>query len=196
MQHLRPADYRVMPWKNGGGSTAEIAIWPQDAVFEEAAFLWRLSLAEVIRDGPFSRLPGYDRHIMVVAGDGMRLVCAGHEDIMLAADSGPQRFSGDWEVNGMLKGGPVRDFNLMVRRAAAASSMRVQEVSGRTRLDAGDGFLAAYMLDGELTGGGHLAGVGDTLILAPGESLAVSALEGSTQVAICEIIPRAGAWPA
>ncbi|TIV74879.1 MAG: HutD family protein, partial [Mesorhizobium sp.] len=31
MRILRAADYRVMPWKNGGGTTTEIAVSPDGA---------------------------------------------------------------------------------------------------------------------------------------------------------------------
>jgi environmental stress-induced protein Ves len=33
------------PWKNGGGSTTQIAVFPPDAGFEE--FDWRVSLATI-----------------------------------------------------------------------------------------------------------------------------------------------------
>src|SRR5512147_1621544 len=68
---LGPADYRTMPWKNGGGRTTEIAAAPRGA--DLAGFTWRISVAELERDGPFSAFPGVDRTLVLLAGNGMRL---------------------------------------------------------------------------------------------------------------------------
>jgi environmental stress-induced protein Ves len=38
---------RRLPWKNGGGSTTEIAIAPPDAGFDD--FDWRISLATIAK---------------------------------------------------------------------------------------------------------------------------------------------------
>ena len=38
-----------------------------------AAFDWRVSVADVAADGPFSRFPGVDRVLVLIAGAGMRL---------------------------------------------------------------------------------------------------------------------------
>ena len=73
MHILRAPDYHLMPWKNGGGSTTEIAIYPEASSVSGVPFLWRVSIAEVTVNGPFSSFPGYDRHIMVIEGEGMRL---------------------------------------------------------------------------------------------------------------------------
>ena len=52
---LTPNDYRSMPWKNGAGRTTEIAVHPAGAALD--AFAWRVSIADIERDGPFSRFP-------------------------------------------------------------------------------------------------------------------------------------------
>ena len=61
-QVILPADYRVTPWRNGTGKTAEIAVAPG----EGSRFAWRLSIADVPESGPFSDYPGYERIIAVV----------------------------------------------------------------------------------------------------------------------------------
>ena len=45
MRILRAEDYRKMRWKNGGGETAEIAVFPQNAGLDD--FGWRVSVATV-----------------------------------------------------------------------------------------------------------------------------------------------------
>src|SRR6188508_1501701 len=102
MRLLRPGDYRVMPWKNGGGSTTELAIFPADSGLSGSPFVWRVSIADVAADGPFSRFPGYDRHIMVVEGGGMVLDAGADGEIELSEALVPASFSGDWSVEGRL----------------------------------------------------------------------------------------------
>ena len=53
------ANLEPVSWKNGGGSTTEIAVFPPDAGFDD--FDWRVSLATVAADGPFSAFPGIER---------------------------------------------------------------------------------------------------------------------------------------
>jgi uncharacterized protein len=119
---LTPADYRRMPWKNGGGHTKEIATFPAGAGF--AAFVWRVSIADVLQDGPFSPFPGVDRTLVLLAGEGMRLAGDG-VPIELRTTFEPVGFSGDAALQCSLLDGPVRDFNLMVRRGAARGSIVV-----------------------------------------------------------------------
>ena len=47
MLRLGRGDARVLPWKNGRGTTTELALWPADARFERGEFDWRLSIAPV-----------------------------------------------------------------------------------------------------------------------------------------------------
>lgn len=113
---LGPEDARRMPWKNGAGTTRELAIHPPGAGLDGTPFLWRISIADVAADGPFSAFPGYDRSIMLVAGQGMQLSTSGEAPVRLAACYQPWRFSGDTATHCHLLSGPVRDFNVMSRR--------------------------------------------------------------------------------
>ena len=68
---IRNEDLVRVPWKNGGGTTAEVAAFPEGSGFE--TFGWRISMADVASDGPFSLFPGIDRTLIVVEGDGIEL---------------------------------------------------------------------------------------------------------------------------
>lgn len=68
---LRANAYARMPWKNGGGETREIAIFPPAANLDTLD--WRISMAVVAQDGPFSSFPGIDRTLCVIEGAGMEL---------------------------------------------------------------------------------------------------------------------------
>jgi len=63
---IRSADYLTRPWKNGGGTTRDIASSPPGASLDD--FVWRLSLAQVDRDGPFSRFDNVDRTLVLLSG--------------------------------------------------------------------------------------------------------------------------------
>ena len=102
-------DHRVMPWANGRGSTKEIAVHPSGG-----EWVWRLSLADVNEDGPFSMLPDTDRCLVVAAGKGMRLFVDGSDATVVRAFESVS-FSGDVPTRAELLEGPVRDLNLMVR---------------------------------------------------------------------------------
>ena len=119
---LTPADYRHTAWKNGGGRTTEVAVHPPDADF--ARFAWRASVADVIRDGPFSAFPGVDRTLVLLRGAGITLAGAG-EPFEVTAHYDPVRFAGDDALACRLHAGPVRDFNLMVRRGFARGEIDV-----------------------------------------------------------------------
>ena len=124
---LTPADYRSMPWKNGGGRTTEIAAFPPGATLD--TFLWRVSLANVACDGPFSPFPGIDRAIVLLDGAGMRLR-GGPRDVELTTPFVPHDFSGDEGIDCRLVAGPVRDFNAMFRRGRACGSVTVVRRGG------------------------------------------------------------------
>lgn len=110
------------PWKNGGGSTQELACWPPGA--DMNGFEWRVSLATVDRPGPFSVFPAIDRQIMLLSGDGLHLRSPGWEH-RLEQHWQPFAFSGDDAVDGAMLGGTSKDFNLMQRRGLWQGPLRV-----------------------------------------------------------------------
>ncbi len=124
---IAPADYRRTPWKNGRGRTTEIASGPPGAALE--TFDWRVSVADVDADGPFSRFPGVERTIVLVGGSGIRLALDGR-DVELRAPFEPYTFDGDEAVDCTLIAGAVRDFNLMVRRDGARGVVTVVRDGG------------------------------------------------------------------
>jgi len=110
---IRNRDLVRVPWKNGGGTTAEVAAFPEGSGFE--TFGWRISMADVASDGPFSRFPEIDRTLIVVEGEGIELDVEG---IAYPLDRASPKlsFSGDDITTGRLLAGPIRDLNVMTRR--------------------------------------------------------------------------------
>lgn len=187
MRILHPRDYRVMPWKNGTGSTTEIAIHPETSAVSGVPFQWRVSIADVAVDGPFSLFPGYDRHIMVIEGAGMRLDAGPHGVIVLGRPFMPASFSGAWEIKGTLTAGPVRDFNLMASRAETRSSLSCEVLSERRTFMARGGFTLLHVLEGEASVANEPLMKSDTLFLAHDDTAEVMP-SGSVRLAHCRIL--------
>ena len=122
MRILRARDRAPMPWKNGGGITREVAIWPPTAALD--AFDWRISIADVAQGGPFSTFPGVDRVLTVIRGCGLELSVQGLAAVELDDEAAPFAFRGDAACAAILRQGPIRDLNLMVRRGAYVGRAR------------------------------------------------------------------------
>ena len=58
-------EYRRMRWRNGAGWTREIHAEPS-----AEDWTWRLSIAEIEQDAPFSCFPGVDRELVLLSGNG------------------------------------------------------------------------------------------------------------------------------
>ncbi|MBI3708166.1 MAG: HutD family protein [Proteobacteria bacterium] len=188
---LRQAEYRVMPWKNGGGTTAEIAVEPP-AASAACGFLWRLSLATIDQSGPFSAFPGCERTILLVEGDGFVLDIAGQEPIVVDRRFRPAVFSGDRPAACRLRGGPSRDLNLMIDRARIQARSRVLELADNEMTIGGPaGECLAVYLDGtaavEIDGAKEKLARLDTLRLPSG---ATSTLRGTAILFVAELSRR------
>ena len=130
MRILRAADRAATPWKNGGGETREVAAWPPGAGFDD--FDWRISMATVRSDGPFSVFPGVDRILAVIEGAGLQLTIGAATPLQLDTLTPPTRFSGDAACTAALLAGPVRDLNVMIRRGRFDARVRRDCVVGST----------------------------------------------------------------
>ncbi len=131
-------DLAPQRWKNGAGLTREIAVSPPGAPPD--TFDWRISIAEVEQDAPFSVFPGIDRCIVLLRGSGMILHAANGELVhRLDRRHEPFRFSGDLPLDATLLGGPSTDFNVMTRRGRFRAE--VTPYSGEARLPEGDAGL-------------------------------------------------------
>lgn len=126
---LKAENHRRMPWKNGGGVTVEIAIHPQGASVDD--FDWRVSMATVASDGPFSVFPGIDRTLSVLEGDGILLNVEG-EETKLTRESAPLPFAADARSSARLIGSAITDLNVMTRRGRLAHKVRRLPVDGTT----------------------------------------------------------------
>jgi hypothetical protein len=126
VQRFDLASTPSVPWKNGGGSTRELACWPQGAGMD--GFEWRVSVATIAAPGPFSAFPGVDRQIMLLDGDGVHLRSDdGQLDHALNQHWQPLAFQGDLAVDCRMLGGTSTDLNLMVRRGRWRGRLQVTD---------------------------------------------------------------------
>ncbi|MBL3568083.1 hypothetical protein BV509_15990 [Rhodovulum sulfidophilum] len=177
MRLIRRSDLTPAPWKNGGGLTWELAAFPEGAGFPD--MLWRMSLAEVASDGPFSAFPGIDRTLTVLAGRGMRLDFGGGS-VDLSEDSGPLSFPGEAPVTARLGAGSILDFNVMTRRGRAAHAV----IAVSAGVPAPPDTRALIARQKPVAVAGFALAPGEALMSDPGRDLGGTAGDGP-MLAIC-----------
>lgn len=161
--HLPFSDLRAQPWKNGGGVTREVAVFPQGAGMED--FVWRISLACVEAAGPFSCFDGVDRHLSVLDGE-LDLEVSGVTHRLKAGQG--LAFAGDAESYGVPVGGAVRDLNVMTRRGVCRSEVRAGAFGEAAFADPGGEVRFAFARYDVRVAGVCLS-FGDALRFAPDE---------------------------
>lgn len=96
------------PWRNGGGTTRELLVWPAQAPDWQV----RISRADIGQSGPFSQFAGVARWFAVLEGAGVELQFADHTQRLGPADA-PLHFAGDAAPYCRLVDGPTQDLNAM-----------------------------------------------------------------------------------
>lgn len=175
-------EYRRERWKNGRGWTREIHRQPNRDNWD-----WRLSIAEIEHDAPFSTFMGVERELVLLQGNGLRLNFDDGAAHVLQPPHDRLRFAGERQVSGELVDGVTHDFNLMWRRDAIEAELLVRPlvgpmlfftdpgttwavhlIGGQGRFDAGSGLGPLWM--------------GDTALLTGGQSRQRFVLEGGGQL--------------
>ena len=145
MIQLLPAkDRKASPWKNGGGRTFEIAAHPPGADFE--TFDWRISLAEIEKDGPFSRFDGVDRILSLIEGRMTLEIGDPAQSHPLETASSPVIFAGESPVFARLQTPLTLDINLMTRRGRCRATLERLRLDQRLAIDAGAGLGFVFAL--------------------------------------------------
>lgn len=187
MRVQRSAEHRVVPWANGLGVTADVCTWPS----ETTDWTWRLSIADVTDDVPFSSMPGVDRHITVASGSGMALTIDDAAEVRMDRTTAPLSFSGDGFTTCRLLDGPIADLNLMVRRGRATGRLTIARLTDRQQLVPDADTVAAVVLDGSVIVGGSSLAPFDVVLFEGEEAIAISATS-ATVVALAAV--RVATW--
>ena len=115
---LRAEDRVARPWKNGGGVTRDIAVFPDGAGDED--FLWRASIATIEKAGPFSAFPSVDRAFLSLRGN-LRIEIGDRGAQRLHPGSPALLFGGEDPVRAEPLGGPCTALNIMTRRGQTSA---------------------------------------------------------------------------
>jgi environmental stress-induced protein Ves len=188
---LRAADYQRMRWKNGGGWTTELALSPEKA---GSGFDWRVSIADVESDGLFSTFPQCDRYIALLEGIGMELRHDGAEPVRLERRLHFVHFDGEADTYGKLISGPVRDFNVIVRRNACNAEVLHRPLVGPMVFLPENVtwfiHLAGGRADCKLAGVVQELESGESLLLTPDQGHERVVLNGGGEVVLVKLTPK------
>jgi uncharacterized protein len=181
---LRNTDYPSRPWKNGGGVTRDILVSPPDASLDD--FDWRISLAQVDRDGPFSRFDTVDRTLVLLSG-AMTLHEADRRIELVRGE--PVEFPGERAIEATLSGGSTLDLNVMTRRGRAQHRVMCGPFAPRwhAKVGAGAARLVVFALQSGLLVDGESLDVHDTAVVA-GRSCLVESGTGRPAMLVVEIV--------
>jgi environmental stress-induced protein Ves len=144
---ITPAEFETSAWKNGSGITHEIA---RDGAADN--WRWRLSIAEVASDGPFSFFEGYARILTVIEGAGLDLQTA--NNTLAARPLQPVAFSGDLAINSRMVSGPIRDFNVIYDPSRVTADVTV--IQGPEKVPTRSVFAGLLCLRGMVTATGSI----------------------------------------
>jgi len=144
---IQYASLHATPWKNGGGSTTEITVFPPGATFED--FEWRISLATITQSGPFSVFPGIDRTLTLVDGAGVVLDVGNERRVALSEREPVVAFPGETAVTATVDGGVTTDFNVMTRRTACNHQLERRLVRDFSTLERRSETTILFLAEGE-----------------------------------------------
>jgi len=112
---IRKENLTTSRWS--GGTTTQLYIYPQSALYAERNFYWRISSAVVeAPESDFTPLPGFLRIIMILDGE-LHLMHSGQHECYLKPFQ-QDTFMGDWQTKSR---GIVTDFNLMLNQKCKGS---------------------------------------------------------------------------
>ncbi len=186
MKVLRAGNYKRMPWKNGKGETVEIAVFPSGASVGD--FDWRISMATVAEDGPFSVFEGIDRTLSVLSGEGLELFVSGQQPILLRQDTAPHAFAADIATSARLLKDTVTDLNVMTRRGRFIHDVSRLSIEGRTEIVARHA-VTMVLATGDARCAAKELSDRDVVLLAQGETCTFEVLDSAETLLVIGIEP-------
>lgn len=186
--------YRRVRWQNGRGWTREIATASTRGEPGRDGWSWRVSIAEIEEDGPFSLYSGVERECILLRGEGFALESEGEDSRVLRPPFGRLRFPGDVPVAASLLDGRVEVFNLMWRPDAVETASWHRPLVGAmfVFVDPGSCWIV-HVLAGTAQVNDHpgpaVLDTGDTALLHAGDRRARHGIEGGGELLLIRIDP-------
>lgn len=171
---IKQNDMTRMPWKNGGGETLEVAIHPSTATLDQLDFEWRVSIASIESDGPFSTFPGYTRHLVIWKGDGLLINGVAKTAMQ------PFEFDGSDKITAKLIRDTVKDFGVIAKSKAFTTTLTMHSLAEEATSQAevnGDSFILCTR--GELRIDGFYLNHGDAVHATGTGNVEIKALDRS-----------------
>ncbi|RKO89656.1 HutD-domain-containing protein [Blyttiomyces helicus] len=148
IQVIDSKDYIRMPWKNGLGTTHQIAIHPSARDCHKDEFIWRLSVSDLTDSCSFSVFPGYDVALLLLAEGGAAPPAHHHTThtraVPLTAPASlhhddhaspvslkplvPYTYAGERPTTCRVKSGPLRQVTFIANRNRANVSVNLETV--------------------------------------------------------------------
>ena len=138
-----PQSFQTLPWRNGLGSTVELLA---ETPNKNEDFSWRLSIASVANDGPFSDFSGYDRTLLLLEGTGITLNKPNGIFKVLNSSLDYANFKGEDLIDATLHNGPIKDFNIMTLRSICTSSVTAINETSESLLNINADKLLVYSI--------------------------------------------------
>ncbi len=138
-----PQSFQTLPWRNGLGSTVELLA---ETPNKNEDFSWRLSIASVANDGPFSDFSGYDRTLLLLEGSGITLNKPNGIFKVLNSSLDYANFKGEDLIDATLHDGPIKDFNIMTLRSICTSSVTAIDETSESLLNINADKLLVYSI--------------------------------------------------
>ncbi|HKC69041.1 MAG TPA: HutD family protein [Bacteroidia bacterium] len=130
-----------------GGTTTQLAIYPETAIYKNLDFIFRISTATIeVEQSTFTSLSNVARVIMVL--DGELNIQHKNQYTKQLKKFETDSFSGNWETTSI---GKVTDFNVMTRGLAKATALGFSLVGGcKKECNINGDFFAVYVSQGEI----------------------------------------------
>lgn len=162
-----------------GGTTTQLAIYPEDALYADRKFLWRVSSAVVeLPESDFTPLPDYDRILMILEGE----LSLSHDGGVEYTLRSLQQTSFDGASHTFSRG-QVTDFNLMMRKGCCSGRVEARILNGDEWKKALTDVLHTHLLYCTAGSVDVIVG-GESLSLEKGEAVL---LESDSTAANCSV---------
>jgi len=166
---IKEDQFNISKWS--GGTTIETAIFPEKSQYLERDFIWRLSSATVeIEESSFTKLPDYDRVLMVL--DGNVVLAFGDERSASLSQYQHDSFDGAIKTKCF---GTMTDYNLMFRKGCEGSLEFIEAKQEASVLqqsyneELSDSSYGIYCVDGYVI----VSVCGETSMVKKGEQMVI-----------------------